>query len=60
MQNYFIDCPELFDRKELYGPSGTEYSDMQNDLACFAALLSKPQNSSACLTSFMSTIGRPR
>ena len=27
VQHYFIDCPELFDRKELYGPSGAEYSD---------------------------------
>jgi len=27
VQHYFIDCPELFDRKELYGPSGAEYPD---------------------------------
>ncbi|MGA9063206.1 MAG: glycogen synthase GlgA [Terracidiphilus sp.] len=27
VQHYFIDCPELFDRKELYGPSGSEYAD---------------------------------
>jgi len=27
VQYYFIDCPELFDRKELYGPSGGEYAD---------------------------------
>jgi starch synthase len=27
VQHYFIDCPELFDRKELYGPSGAEYID---------------------------------
>lgn len=27
VQHYFIDCPELFDRKELYGPSGAEYTD---------------------------------
>lgn len=27
IQYYFIDCPELFDRKELYGPSGSEYAD---------------------------------
>jgi starch synthase len=27
VQYYFIDCPELFDRKELYGPNGGEYSD---------------------------------
>jgi len=27
VQHYFIDCPELFDRKELYGPGGAEYTD---------------------------------
>ncbi|HEY1805254.1 MAG TPA: glycogen synthase GlgA [Terracidiphilus sp.] len=27
VQHYFIDCPELFDRKELYGESGGEYPD---------------------------------
>ena len=27
VQYYFIDCPELFDRKELYGPSGADYTD---------------------------------
>jgi starch synthase len=27
VQFYFIDCPELFDRKELYGPAGTDYAD---------------------------------
>jgi starch synthase len=27
VQHYFIDCPELFDRKELYGPNGAEYPD---------------------------------
>ncbi len=27
VQHYFIDCPELFDRKELYGAGGTEYTD---------------------------------
>ena len=27
VQHFFIDCPELFDRKELYGPSGGEYTD---------------------------------
>jgi starch synthase len=27
VQYYFIDCPELFDRKELYGPPGGEYAD---------------------------------
>jgi starch synthase len=27
VQFYFIDCPELFDRKELYGPAGADYAD---------------------------------
>jgi starch synthase len=27
VQYYFIDCPELFDRKELYGTSSGDYSD---------------------------------
>jgi starch synthase len=27
VQYYFIDCPELFDRNELYGPAGGEYAD---------------------------------
>jgi len=27
VQYYFIECPELFDRKELYGPAGGEYAD---------------------------------
>jgi starch synthase len=27
VQHYFIDCPELFDRKELYGQGGAEYTD---------------------------------
>jgi starch synthase len=26
-QYYFIDCPELFDRKELYGTAGSDYAD---------------------------------
>ena len=25
VQYYFVDCPELFDRKELYGPKGGDY-----------------------------------
>jgi starch synthase len=25
VQYYFVDCPELFDRKELYGPQGGEF-----------------------------------
>jgi starch synthase len=27
VQFYFVDCPEFFDRPELYGPSGGEYAD---------------------------------
>jgi starch synthase len=27
VQYYFIDCPELFDRKELYGLAGADYAD---------------------------------
>ncbi|MGA2571622.1 MAG: glycogen synthase GlgA [Terracidiphilus sp.] len=27
VQFYFVDCPELFDRKELYGPGGADYPD---------------------------------
>lgn len=27
VQYYFIDCPELFDRKELYGVAGSDYAD---------------------------------
>jgi starch synthase len=27
VQYYFIDCPELFDRKELYGLAGGDYGD---------------------------------
>jgi len=27
VQFYFIDCPELFDRKELYGVGGGDYTD---------------------------------
>ncbi len=27
VQFYFVDCPELFDRPELYGPRGGEYAD---------------------------------
>ena len=26
-QFYFVDCPELYDRPELYGPNGSEYLD---------------------------------
>lgn len=27
VQYYFVDCPELFDREELYGPNGGEFPD---------------------------------
>lgn len=27
VQRYFVDCPELFDRPNLYGPNGGEYGD---------------------------------
>jgi starch synthase len=27
VQYYFIECPELFDRQELYGPKGADYTD---------------------------------
>jgi starch synthase len=27
VQHYFIECAELFDRQELYGPKGGEYTD---------------------------------
>lgn len=27
VQMYFVDCPELFDREEIYGPYGSEYRD---------------------------------
>ena len=27
VQYYFIECPELFDRQELYGPKGADYAD---------------------------------
>ena len=37
---YFIDCPELFDRRELYGPAGGEYRDNAErfGLFCRAAI----------------------
>lgn len=40
VQFYFIDCPELFDRQELYGPRGGEYTDNAErfGLFCRAAL----------------------
>jgi len=35
VHHYFIDCPELFDRKELYGPPGGEYTDNAERFALF-------------------------
>jgi len=35
VQYYFIDAPELFDRRELYGPSGGEYTDNAERFALF-------------------------
>ena len=32
---YFIDCPELFDRKELYGAAGVDYADNAERFALF-------------------------
>jgi starch synthase len=40
VQYYFIDCPELFDRKDLYGPPGADYADNAErfGLFCRAAI----------------------
>ena len=35
VQYYFIDCPELFDRKELYGTAGVDYADNAERFALF-------------------------
>jgi starch synthase len=35
VQFYFIDCPELFDRKELYGPAGADYADNSERFGLF-------------------------
>ncbi len=35
VQYYFVDCPELFDRPELYGPKGGEYPDNAERFALF-------------------------
>jgi len=35
VQYYFIDCPELFDRKELYGTAGVDYADSAERFALF-------------------------
>jgi starch synthase len=36
VQHYFVDCPELFDRPELYGPKGSEYPDNAERFALFS------------------------
>ena len=36
VQYYFVDCPELFDRPELYGPKGGEYPDNAERFALFS------------------------
>jgi len=33
---YFVDCPELFDRKGIYGPNGSEYGDNAERFGLFA------------------------
>ena len=35
VQYYFVDCPELFDRKELYGTAGVDYADSAERFALF-------------------------
>jgi starch synthase len=39
VQYYFVDCPELFDRKELYGPAGGEYTDNAERFGLFCRAL---------------------
>ncbi len=36
VQYYFVDCPEMFDRKELYGPKGSEFPDNWERFALFS------------------------
>ena len=36
VQYYFVNCPELFDRPELYGPKGSEYPDNAERFALFS------------------------
>ncbi len=50
VQFYFVDCPDLFDRPELYGPPGGEYDDNAERFGVFcravveaAKLLGAPQ-----------------
>ena len=35
VQFYFVDCPELYDRPELYGPGGGDYLDNAERFALF-------------------------
>ena len=42
VQYYFIDCPELFDRKELYGPAAAIMPTMPSASASFAAPSLRP------------------
>ena len=35
VQYYFVECPELFDRPELYGPAGADYPDNAERFAFF-------------------------
>lgn len=35
VQFYFVDCPEMFDRPELYGPGGGDYPDNAERFALF-------------------------
>jgi len=50
VQYLFVDCPELFDRQELYGPNGGDYTDNAERFGLFcrtvleaAKLLGVPQ-----------------
>jgi starch synthase len=36
VQYYFVDCPDLFDRPELYGPAGGDYPDNAERFAFFS------------------------
>lgn len=35
VQYFFVDCPEMFDRPELYGEAGSDYSDNAERFALF-------------------------
>jgi starch synthase len=36
VQYYFVDCPEMFGRQELYGPKGSEFPDNWERFALFS------------------------